>query len=154
GLVLVALWVAALLMRLTLAPRTFLHEGYHIAETVSGYLIAEPPPIYGKTGPALFRAVGAAWRWNDVQIIFLTNAVLASLAIPALALLDLALFRSWPRALCSAWLLCVLPLHLRYSAAEDLFVQATTFGIWALALFALYLRTRRLEDILCAALAL
>lgn len=148
-------WVAALLLRLVFSPRTFLHEYYHIAETVPGYLTGDIGPLYGKTGPALFRLAGAALGCGeDVEVIFLTNAVISSLAVPAVALLDLALMRSWPRALCAAVLLCVLPLHLRFSAAEDLFVQAVTFGIWALALFALYLRTRRLADGTAAALAL
>ncbi len=155
ALTLLLVWGIALALRLLLSPRTFLHEGYHIAETVSGYLTGEMPPIYGNTGPALFRLAAALLqRPGDVDVIFVTNAVIASMAIPALALLDLALFGHWPRALCAAVLLSVLPLHLRYSAAEDLFVQATTLGIWTLALFALYLRTRRLGDVLCAALAL
>lgn len=150
-----AIWAVALLLRLGLSPRTFLHEYYHIAETVTGYLIGEASPAYGKTGPALFRLVaGVLQRPDDVQVIFLTNAVLASLAIPAVALFDLALSKSWARALCAAMLLCVLPQHLRFSAAEDLFIQAVTFGLWTLALFALYVRTRRLEDALCAATAL
>lgn len=155
-LLLAGVSAAALALRLLLSPRTFLHEYYHIAETVSAYLTSSDlVATYGQTGPALFRAVALlAGRPDDEQVIFLTNAVLASLAIPALALFDLALFARWPRALCSAVLLCVLPLHLRFSAAEDLFVLAVTFALWSLALFALYLRTRRLADALAAALAL
>lgn len=146
---------AALALRLLVSPRTFLHEYYHIAETVTGYLTGRMAGLYGNTGPALFRFVaGALDRGDDVQVIFVTNAIISSLAIPAIALLDLALMRSWARALCAAVLLGVLPLHLRFSAAEDLFVQALTFGLWALALFALYLHTRRLEDVFVAALAL
>jgi hypothetical protein len=148
-------WGAALALRLSLSPRTFLHEFYHVAETVSGYLTGNGTPVYGNTGPALFRLVaGMLGRPQDVQVIFVTNAVLASLAIPAVALLDLTLLHSWPQALCAAVLLCVLPQHLRFSAAEDLFVQAVTFGMWALGLCVLYLRTRRLDDALCAVLAL
>jgi hypothetical protein len=154
-LALVVVWAAALALRLLLSPHTFLHEYYHIAETVSGYLTGDIGPAYGNTGPALFRMAGRLLqRPEDVEVIFLTTAVIASLAIPAVALLDLALLGSWPRALCAAVLLGVLPQHLRFSAAEDLFVQAVTFGMWALALFALYVRTRRLDDALCAALAL
>jgi hypothetical protein len=148
-------WAVALALRLSLSPRTFLHEYYHIAETVAGYLKGEIGPAYGNAGPALYRFAGAVFgRPDDLRVIFLTNAVIASLAVPAVALLDLALIGSWPRALCAAVLLCVLPQHLRFSAAEDLFVVAVTFGLWSLALFALYLRTRRLEDVLCAAIAL
>lgn len=153
-LMLALVWVVALALRLWLSPHAFMHEYYHIAETVPGYLSGEISGAYGKTGPAMFRLMGALLgRPDDVAIIFLTSAIVSSLAVPAIALLDLAVMQSWPRALCAAVLLAVLPQHLRFSAAEDLFVQAITFGFWALALFALYLRTRRLGDGLIAALA-
>jgi hypothetical protein len=151
---LVLIWAVALGLRLWLSPRTFLHEYYHIAETVPEYLSGEVVPGYGKTGPALFRLVGRVLgRGDDVQIIFLTNAVLSSLAVPAAAMLVLAVVRSWGQALCAAVLLAVLPQHLRFSAAEDLLVQAITFGMWSLALFASYRRTGRREDVLLGALA-
>ncbi len=154
-LALFAIWAAALGLRLGLSPRTFLHEYYHIAETLSAYLTHDRPLLYGDTGPALFGLVAhVLGRRAGVEVIFLTNAVLASLAVPAVALLDLGVMGRWSRALCAALLLCVLPEHLRFSAAEDLFVQALTFGLWALALFVLYLRERRLDDVLLCALAL
>ncbi len=141
-------------LRLELSPRTFLHEYYHIAETVPAYLSGEVVPGYGRTGPALFRLVGRLLgRSDDVQIIFLTNAVISSLAVPAVAMFVLAVLGSWPQALCAALLLAVLPQHLRFSAAEDMFVQAITFGMWSLALLAWWVRTRRGEDLLLAILA-
>jgi hypothetical protein len=152
--VLVLVWAGALGLRLWLSPRTFLHEYYHIAETVPGYLSGEGAAGYGKTGPTLFRLVGMVLgRRDDVQIIFLTNAVVSSLAIPAAAMLVLAVVRSWPQAVSAAVLLAVLPQHLRFSAAEDLFVQAITFSLWSLALFASYHRTGRREDVLLGVLA-
>lgn len=151
---LVLVWIVAIGLRVWVSPWTFLHEYYHIAETVPEYLSGEVVPGYGKTGPALFRLVGRVLgRSDDVQIIFLTNAVISSLAVPAAALLVLAAIGSWGQALCAAVLLAVLPQHLRFSAAEDVFVQAITFGMWSLALFASYLRTRRRADVLLAALA-
>jgi hypothetical protein len=144
----------ALALRLTLSPQTFLHEYYHIGETVRAYFSDDPIPGYGKTGPALFRLVGRmVGDAEDVRVIFRTNAIIASLAVPAAAMLVLAVFGSWPMALCAALLLAVLPQHLRLSAAEDLFVQAITFGLWSLALFASYRRTRRWEDALLGAVA-
>lgn len=146
---------AALALRLLVSPRTFLHEYYHSAGTALTYLTGRLPALYGQTGPALFQLVGGLSGQSDnVQVIFLTNAVLATLAIPALALLDLALMQSWPRALCGAALLSVLPLHLRFSAAEDLYIQGVTFGLWSLALCALHLRSGRLLDALLASVAL
>ena len=148
-------WGAALALRLGLSPHTFLHEYYHITETVSAYLVGELAPVYGNAGPALYRLVSSALgKTDDVAVIFGTNAVVASLAIPAVALLDLGLMRSWPRAICAAVLLCVMPQHLRFSASEDLFVPAVTLGIWSLAILVVYLRTRRLGDALLGVLAL
>ncbi len=153
-LILVAIWGVGLALRLSVSPRTFLHEYYHIAETISGYLTGNAAPAYGQTGPALFRFVGnALGRGSDVQVIFLTNAILASLAIPAVALLDLALIGRWEHAICAAALLCVLPHHLRFSAAEDIFIQSVTFGMWALALWAWYVRRPGLELALIGAAA-
>jgi hypothetical protein len=152
---LVFVWVVALALRLWLSPHTFLHEHYHIAETLPAYLRGETGPMYGDTGPALFQLAGMALgRPDDFRVIFLTNAFLASLAVPAVALLVLALVHNRERAFAAAVLLCVLPLHLRYSASEILFVQSVTFGLWALGLFALYVRTRRLDDALGCVLAL
>ncbi|MCC6847413.1 MAG: glycosyltransferase family 39 protein [Deltaproteobacteria bacterium] len=143
-----------LALRLTLSPWTFLHEYYHIAETVSAHLSGEAALGYGRTGPALFRLVGRVFGdGGEVRSIFLTNALLSTAAVPAAAMLVLAVFRSWPQAVCAALLLAVWPQHLRFSAAEDLFVQAITFGLWSLALFASHQRTRRFEDALLGGLA-
>lgn len=145
----------AMALRLLDSPRTFLHEYFHIAETISAYLTGPLAPVYGNTGPALFRLVALlSGSPENVQVVFLTNAILSALAIPALILFDYQRQGSWPRALAAGVLLCVLPLHLRFSAAEDLFVLAVTFGLWSLALVANYLHTRRPQDALLAALAL
>jgi hypothetical protein len=154
-LALTGIWAATLAAQLALSPRTFLHEYYHVAETISAYLGGSNPPGYGDAGPVLFRLAAAlSGRPDDVAVIFLTNAVLSSLAIPAIALLDLALFAHWPRALTAAVLLGAMPLHLRYAAAEDLFVTLLTFTLWSAALAMSYARSGRLLDALLAALAL
>ena len=64
-LLLALVWVAALALRLSLSPHAFMHEYYHIAETVPGYLSGEISGAYGKTGPALFRLMGALLRRPD-----------------------------------------------------------------------------------------
>ncbi len=152
---LAALTLLALVLRLALSPHTFLHEYYHIAEALYGHLRGETGPVYGDTGPALYQAAAYLWgRPDDASVIFLTNAIMASLAIPAAALLDLAIVGSWPRAICAAALLCVLPHHLRFSASEVLFIPAVTLGLWSLALCALYARTQQLSHALCAVIAL
>lgn len=150
-----ALWLGALLLRLGLSPRTFLHEYYHVAETIAAYLAGSNPPTYGNTGPVIYRLAGLlSGRTYDVDVIFVTNALLASLAVPAIALLDLAIFGRWARALCAGLLLCLLPQHLRYSASEELFIPAVTFALWTLGLAVLWTRTGALLDVLLCALAL
>jgi len=152
---LTAIWGAGLALRLTVSPREFLHEYYHIAETLLANLRGQAGPVYGDAGPALYQlAAAAVGRPDHAAVIFATNAVLASLAIPALALLDLAVYGRWSRALCGAALLCVLPQHLRFSASEVLFVPAVTLALWAMALAVLYLRSGKLGDALCAAIAM
>ncbi len=152
---LAAIWAGALVIRLEISPRTFLHEYFHVAEAVAEGMGGYAAPGYGQTGPSLFALMRAiTGRRDDVQLIFLTNAVVASLAIPAVAALDLSLVGSWPHAVAAAVLLSVLPQHVRYSAAEDMFIQAVTFALWALALWALYMRRRDLEVGIVAAVAL
>jgi len=152
-LALAVLWLSALAIRSALSPRTFLHEYYHIAETITAYLTGNNPPTYGNAGPVIYRFVGVLiGRPYDVDVIFLTNLVLASLAVPAIALLDLAICGRWTRAICTGVLLCVLPHHIRFSASEVLFIPAITFALWSLALAMLYLRTRSTVDaLLCVA---
>jgi len=154
-LALVGIWAATLLLQLLLSPHTFLHEYYHVAETISAYLGGGNPPVYGDAGPTLYRmAAVLGGRPDDVAVIFLTTAVLSSLAIPAVALLDLTLFGHWGRALTAAVLLAALPLHLRYAAAEDLFVVLLTFALWTAALTMSFVHSGRLLDALLAAVAL
>lgn len=149
-----ALSAVGLALRLTLSPRTFLHEYYHIAETINAYLSGNNPPTYGNTGPVIYRLVGMLLgRPDDVDVIFFTNAVIAALAVPAVALLDLAIFGRWARALAAALLLCLLPHHLRFSASEVLFIPAVTLSLWSLALAMLYLRRGALGDALLCAIA-
>lgn len=152
-LTLVQISLAGLALRLQLSPRTFLHE-YEPFGRAPQLLAGLGSDAYGATAPAIFHFVATVLRRpDDVYVIFFTNAVLSALAIPALALFALLLTRRWSYALCAAVLLCVLPLHLRFSAGEDVFVQGVTFSLWALGLFALYLRTNRLDDALLAGLA-
>lgn len=152
---LLLVWLVGLALRVWVSPHTFLHEYYHIAEALYAYLEGETGPVYGDTGPALFQlAATLLGRDGDARVIFATNAFVASLAIPAIALLDLAVTGSWARAVGAAVLLCVLPQHLRFSASEVLFVPAVTLGLWSAALVVLYLDTRRAGDAICAALAI
>jgi hypothetical protein len=152
---LLLVWLVGLGLRVWVSPHTFLHEYYHIAEALYANLEGETGPVYGDTGPALFQlAATLLGRDGDPRVIFAANAFVASLAIPAIALLDLAVTGSWARAVCAAALLCVLPQHLRFSASEVLFVPAVTLALWSAALFVRYLDSRRAGDALCAALAL
>ncbi len=147
--------VAGLCLRAWLSPHTFLHEYYHIAETIRGYLVGGSAPAYGRTGPAMYRLAAAlSGRTLDVDVIFHTNALLATLAIPAVALACLSLTGRWAHAFGAAVALCLLPHHLRFSASEVLFVPAVTFGIWSISLSALYLHSGRLSDAVASMLAL
>ncbi len=142
------------LLRLFLSPRTFLHEYYHVGETLWSHLRGVAGPIYGDTGPAIYQLVaGASGSSGNAGAIFASNLVIASLAIPAIALAGYAVVRRWSHALLAAALLCIFPQHIRFSASEVLFIPAITFGFWAIALTMHYVDSRKLTHGLCAALA-
>ena len=147
--------IVGLALRMWVSPHTFLHEYYHIAETIGSYLIEDGNPTYGRGGPAMFRLAAALLnKPGSVDLIFWVNALLSTLAIPAIACAALAITKRRSHALGSALYLCALPHHLRFSSSEILFVPAVTFALWSLALIALYLRSGRLVDVLSGVVAL
>lgn len=131
------LMLLAAFLRFTMSPHAFLHEYYHHGVFVNE-LLSTPgfQANYGDVGPAFYRVVHLLVGGAGETAIFATNAVLATLTIPAVVALDLALFRDWPRALFAGLILTALPQHLRFSGSEDPVVPATLFAV-ASAAFAL-----------------
>ena len=147
------LFALALALRLGLSPRTFLHEYYHIAESPRFLLDPVGYLPHGITGPVLYSLANACFG-GDERAIFATNALLASLSIPAVIFFDLALFGRWPRALLAGLLVCLLPLHLRFSASEELWIPGILFTLWSLAAWLHFLATRSRLALGVAVLAL
>lgn len=144
--------ILSFILRLTMSPWAFLHEYFHAAYRFS-WLFAHGNQHYGDVGPALYAAVN--WlTGGGVNAIFATNAMLSTLTVGAVILLDFALFRRWPRALFAGLILCFLPQHLRYSSSEVLLIPATLFCVWALAILVHYMDRRRLPLLLTGVLAL
>lgn len=135
---LLGLTVLALALRWALSPRTFLHEYYHISDMPSLLLDTFGYRGHGLTGPVLYAIVNACVGGEE-RAIFGTNAVLAALTIPAVVLFDLALFARWPRALLAGLFVCLLPLHLRFSACEELWIPGMLFAFWSLGAWLHYL---------------
>jgi hypothetical protein len=131
-------------LRFTMSPHAFLHEYYHHGVFVPE-LLSSPgfQANYGEVGPALYRLVHLVIGGPGETAIFATNAVLATLTIPALIALDLALFRAWPRALFAGLILAVLPQHLRFSGAEDPVIPATLFAVASAAFAVSWVDSRR-----------
>lgn len=128
------------ILRYFLSEWNFVHEYFHFGNTIGSYLYSDALDMHGEVGPALYRATEALFGLDE-DSVFGTNAVLATLTVPLLALLDYLLFRSWPRALFSAFVLAVLPHHLRVSASEDLFIPMVLFSVSGLALAVRHLET-------------
>lgn len=145
-------------LRFAFSPDTFLHEFYRATDTLTQYLHADGlGPLgfgpYGETGPALYRVVDALFGGGE-RAVFATNTVLATLTVPAVATLSLSLFGDTPRALFAAAVLALLPLHLRFSASEELYIPAVFFGTVAFAFVADYARHGELPSALGGAVAL
>jgi hypothetical protein len=153
GVALVALTLLAAVLRLTISPRTFLHEFYHVPETIT-LLFDDPDGAhYGLTGPAIYRAADFLLGGRE-QAVFLANAVLATLTITAVVLFDLALFANWTRALLAGAFACLLPVHLRFSASEELWIPGILFACWSLAAWACWVKSRSTAALVAATLSL
>jgi len=150
---LAALTALGAALRWTLSPWAFTHEFFHVADAIDGLLHNDVLGPYGETVPALVRAARAL-SGGDEGVIFATTALLAALTVPAVALLDLAVARRWDRALLAGAFVCLLPLHLRFSASESYHVPAVLFGPWAAALLVAWLDSRRPAALLGATVAL
>jgi hypothetical protein len=131
------------LVRAKFAPQTFFPELNHVSDRVEMLLRGgSAVSYYGVTGPALYRLVNGFFGGEELAV-FRTNLVLASLTVPLVALLDLALFRSWPRALLTAFVFSVLPIHVRFSAGDDLSIPGLFFAVWSVMAFVQYWNTRQ-----------
>jgi hypothetical protein len=126
-------------LRFTISPATFLHEYYHTSQSLPNLLSAENGGQYGLAGPSIYAAVNRVFGGQE-RAVFSTNAVLASATVPGVVLLDLSLRRSWPTALLSGLLVALLPMHLRFSASEELWIPGICFAVWSLAAWAAWLR--------------
>jgi hypothetical protein len=137
---LVAVTLLAFALRLTMSPRTFLHEYNHINESMILMFESSDATKYGWTGPALYRLADLLFGGQE-RTAFLVNAVAASLTIPAVVLFDLGLFQAWPRALLSGFIVALLPDHLRFAASEELWIVGIFFSFWSLGAWTVWLRT-------------
>ena len=138
-------------VRLWLSPRTFLHELYHIRETTA-FLFGPSEFANGETLPALVNAVDALTGGAE-QALFWTNLALATLTVPAATLCDLALFGRPLRALAAGLLVALLPLHVRFSASEELWIAGVLLSLWSLALWLDWLKRAERLSLLGATLA-
>jgi hypothetical protein len=134
-----AITALATALRFTLSPATFLHEYYHTSQSLPNLLGAWDGGQYGLTGASIYSAVNQIFGGEE-RAVFTSNALLASMTVPAVILLDLSLRRSWATALLSGLLVALLPVHLRFSASEDLWIPGILFSVWSLAAWAAWLR--------------
>jgi hypothetical protein len=149
-LALAALTGLAVALRFGLSPHAFMHE-YYQRPVLWETMFSSP---HGEAGRVLYHLVHRLAGGAETGV-FATNAVLASLTIPAVILLGLALFRDRSWALFAGLILCLTPQHLRFSGSDDAIVPAALFAVWSLVLALHYVRTRGLLPLagLVAALA-
>jgi len=142
----------ALALRLALSPRAFLHEGYWATWSYD-YIFHHGGGMYGSTGPALFQVVHSLFGGME-RAIFFGNVVLAALTAPAVLALSWMVFRNSAAALLAGFIASVLPIHLRYSASEELWIPGTLFAVWSLAAAIDWIESERSSSLAIAALAL
>ncbi len=126
-----ALTALAAAARLWLSPATFLHEYYHVDESL-GLLAGQPGFFNGYGGPALYSAL-VPWLPADPTWMFAVNGLAATLTVPVLGRLAASLWNDERAGLAAGLVLALLPLHLRWSAAEDQWILGTAWAVLALA---------------------
>ncbi len=126
-----ALTVLAAVARAWLSPATFLHEFYHVDESLS-QLAGQPGFFNGYGGPALYSAL-VAWLHADPAWMFAVNGLASTLSVPALARLATRVWRDERAGIAAGLLLALSPMHLRWGAAEDQWILGTAWTLLALA---------------------
>lgn len=122
----------AAVVRLEFAPRAFLHELYKSASATEFLLTGALSP-YGE-------AIGAPALLLDTllgtgeQGLFALNLVLSVLSVPAMLLLDFALFGRRPASWLTALAVALWPMHVRFAACEE--VWTASLALLALSLTA------------------
>ncbi len=142
----------ALGVRLFVSPWAFQHEFGHINDALD-LINGGPFSLYGEGGYALPGLLNRLFGGQE-QTLFATNAVLATLTVPVVSLVDFALFGRWPRALCAGGIVAVLPQQLRFSASEVEFVPLVFFAFWGLLLVLAFVRRGSLIALLNGVAAL
>lgn len=146
-LTLVAGWT-----RWALSPWNFVQEFFRSADHLAALQCGQPL-LYGEAGPALAgmvdRLTGAG-----ADALFGTHWLLATLTVPAMAWLGRELSGRWLVGLLAAWVVGLLPQHLRFSSSEVLFVPALHFMVVGMAGLAAHLRSRSIPSWCVGTLAL
>lgn len=145
------LTILAALLRWKLSPPTFLHELYHVDESLSS-LAGQPGFFNGYAGPALYSAL-VPWLHMNPAPIFAIHLVASTLCVPLLGRLAAHVWQNPQAGYVAALLLAFSPLHLRWGMAEDQWILGTFWALLALTLWLEALQTDYLLPLLLALLA-
>ena len=144
--------LAAIAVRLTWAPRTLLHELYKSA-LATEFLLDGTLAHYGEAiqAPAL---VLDALTGAGVESLFAVNLLASIAAVPAMLLLDCALFGRRPEAWLGAVAVALLPLHVRFAACEEVWPASLALIAVSLAAWRQFLREPRPARLAVATVAM
>lgn len=135
---LAAIVVAGAAARFAIEPLPW--HAFNWMESLADRVIGSTQRWYGEGFPVFMRIPFALGLPVD-RAIFAGNRVVGLLSPLALYALDRAVFADPRKALASAALLALLPLHVLLSASETMQMLPSFFSIVALALFAAHART-------------
>lgn len=142
----------ALALRFLLSPWAFQHEFGYVAQRLN-LINGGPLSTYGEAGHALPAVLNLLFGGQE-RTLFATNAIFATLTVPLVGLLDWLLFGRWGRAVFAAFVMALIPQHLRFSASGVASLPLAFFSLWALVMVLAYLRRQSLFTLVGATLAL
>ena len=137
-------------LRLALAPRTLLHEHYH-AHAATAFLLdgGASAPVEAVQTLALF---ADRTLHSGIDALFALNLAFAALTVPAVWLLDRALFGAGTGNTLAALAVACLPVHLRFAACEEVWPAAVLLAALSVGHFALWLRHGQWPQLAIAAI--
>ncbi len=128
-----------------LVPHTIYFANNHGFEVIANYrdltIFLDTQTFAETYGNTFYATLGWLQLLPRQPDIFDVNFVLSQMSLAAMFLLVLSIFRSQPLALLSTCMLAWLPVRLRLSVSETMFMSAELYLILGLLLLYLFLRT-------------
>ncbi|HOO56120.1 MAG TPA: glycosyltransferase family 39 protein [bacterium] len=135
--------IIALLLRILVAPHTIAHTNSHAYNYVRQIIEYSPFNYVGKYGHgcfAFFHTFLSLFGRTE-KTVFIVNSIIGTLSVIPLYFISTEISRSKIAGILSALFLAILPVHVKYSATESMFILAVFGQLITLLSFLFFVRS-------------